>query len=205
MKNMARFKNSPLLLWALPLTLFLSGEAFATNRTVYFVATGVNRTQTGLSSTAQSYCRITVSNPSTVQESVTLSTSAGSIDGWTGSAAFNPATVSSTAGSGVGTCTVSSCAITLSAGSSATINYAFTVFPAKPTGSNQVQALRCSGSVLVSDTGGSPGFVIANGILVTFTESSQMHTDSTTGGTATFGGTAVYSQIPIVINRAKPF
>ena len=54
----------------------------------------------------------------------------------------------------------------------------------------------------------TPGFIIANGVLVTFVESAKMTTDGVTAGTTAsvaFGGLAVYTQVPISINRAKPF
>jgi hypothetical protein len=208
MKNMASFRN--FLQLGILLSLFQSDWAAATDRTIYFVSTGQNRTVTGLTAAAQSFCRVTITNPSSVQETVTVKATVQSVDGWTGSSSYvsgNLGTTPITGSGSISSCAgPASCAVVLNGNASVTINYSFTAYPPKPTATQTNQFLRCSGSIVAQDTGGSPGFVIASGVLVTFTESSQMHTDSTTGQTsATFGGIAVYSQIPITINRGKPF
>lgn len=190
----------------LALGLLASISAQATDRTVYFVATGTNRTSQGLGAAATSTCRIIISNPSSYDETFKMTNTVQSLD--PGSSSYTTVgTPSVTAG---GSCpNSSSCSGTVTAGSSVTITFSFTPFlPRSTAGGAWVgalsQTLRCSGSILVHDTT-QPGFLIASGQLVTFVESSAMHTDASTGGSKTFGGIAVYSQVPIVVNRGKPF
>jgi len=210
MKCMAPFRKSSLLLGVSLLACSFCDSAWAISRTVYFVTSGINRTQVGMSSSAQSYCRLTINNPSSVTETVAITSSVQSIDAWTGSTGSYVTgvldTTAPTGGASVGACTVSSCSATLPRNSTVTINYKFTAYPDHTQATASSQSLRCSGSIQASDSTGTPGFLIASGVLMTFTESSQMHTDASTAGTGpTFGGIPIYSQVPLVVNRGKPF
>jgi hypothetical protein len=102
---------------------------------------------------------------------------------------------------GPGTTTPILCSGTLAATKTVIITFTFDKFPQVTVGT---QSLRCAGSIVAADTA-QPGFITASGVLTTFVESSEIKTDNTTNGANTLGGIAVYSQIPIVINRAKPF
>jgi len=195
---MIRQPKSYLTLVAL---LLASAPAMAAQRTVYFNATGTNRTSDGLSARATSTCKITISNPSNQTEVYTIDATPTSIDEWNGAGAV------AAAGTGTGGC-LSGCA--LAPGGSVTITYSYNFFPTRsdtPNGISKRQELRCSGKITVTDQS-QPGFLLASGVLVTFVESARMHTDATTTGTLStniFGGIAVYTQIPIPINRSKPF
>jgi hypothetical protein len=190
-------------------SLFLfSGGAQAASRTVYFNATGTNRTSEGLSENANSTCTIVVTNPSSASQTFTLKTTVQAINEFDGSHAFTTSGISvSQAG-----CTVTGCAseIALSAnGGSVTITFTYKTFPKRPSTTQYThsQTLRCTGSITAKDVSASaPGYVVASGTLNTFIESAKMHTDSATSeSTNLFGGVAVWTQIPIAINRGKPF
>lgn len=205
-----------------PAKFFLSGlllvalaprEAGAASRTVYFNASGVNRTTKGLAttSTVNSTCRLVISNPSGKAQSFAITSNVSSIDPPSASTT-NASLASSPSTSGAATvsaCTVSACSGSLpgtAGGSSVSITYTYTAYPSITSVTAGKQVLRCSGSIKITDTApASPGYVLASGTLVTFSESSQMHTANTTSSSSAFGGMPVYSQIPIAINRSKPF
>lgn len=141
-----------------------------------------------------------------------------SLDSWAGGGAgtSNPGSYGG-AGTDVKTSTATitcstatSCNGRLNANDSVQITFNFTAYPARNIAdlantTNAYQKLRCSGSIIATDVA-QPGFLIASGILVTFVESARMSTDgATSGAEGTFGGIAVYTQVPISINRAKPF
>jgi hypothetical protein len=179
-------------------------SADAASRTVYFNAVGTNRTQDGLADDVNSTCKITISNPSSQTETWSIETTATSIDPWTSATPQGVKSSASSSGCFTG--------CSLAANGSVTLTYTYKNFPKRDTVHTAAgapwayaQQLRCSGKITVSDAGTQPGFLIANGVLVTFVESSRMHTDAATGGTATFAGIAVWTQIPIAINRSKPF
>jgi len=201
-------------LLSLGLLFVFSPQARAINRTVYFTTTGVNRTAAGgVASSQPSTCQINVSNPSAVTQSIVVKPVIQNIDVGSNSLSTVTAPVPlykiAINASSSGTPTTnncgggnSNCTATLpGGGSSVTFIFPYDPFPADTQGS---QTLRCSGSIQASDVT-TPGFVTASGTLVTFVESSEMHTDSSTATSVVFGGTAIYSAIPIVINRAKPF
>ncbi|HEY8279992.1 MAG TPA: hypothetical protein VIH99_10225 [Bdellovibrionota bacterium] len=202
------FKPAPLLALFLVITLKASG---APARTVYFNATGVNRTTKGLGTATASTCKITLSNPSSTSQDYVMAITATSKDAFTGGAAVvSNATGASGAGCSVAGAVVN-CSGTLTAGGSATGIITYTAFTAGAVGSaagyqNGNQQLRCSGSIKATDSTATPGFMIASGVLVTFVESTEMQTQNTSSGAAVnFGGTAVFTQVPIAINRSKPF
>ncbi len=193
--------------------LFSSG-AHAATRTAYFNQSAQNKTTNGLANPGgQSYCRITISNPSNVAQQVTaLKVSITSLDSWNGGDAGTPqggaySSLTNTTGVTGASCSTD-CAATLAAGSSVTFVFAFTAYPPKSGGVTAgYQKLRCSGSIVAVDSG-QPGFLVATGVLVSFVESTKISTDGITMGSPTdteFGGMAVYTQVPISINRGKPF
>lgn len=213
--NWERFLIVAAVIAAIP---FSVPEARAVDRTVFFVATGTNRTTYGLSTTAGSTCRIILSNPSGQTQTFTIKPNVQSLDptsaSWQAIPATNPLTAGvnpncsgTSGGATVSSCTSSSIVGSIPASGSVTIIFAFNGYQPRSAGATwqtASQTLRCSGSILAQDSS-QPGYLLASGVLVTFTESAAMHTDATTGGTKTFGGMAVYSQVPIVINRSKPF
>lgn len=84
----------------------------------------------------------------------------------------------------------------------APLTYTFT-YPSVPASTpNAAQEVVCSGTVVATD-GAQPGFLLASGVLITFVESGEMETEGTT--TAIYGGMAVYTQVPVAINRGQPF
>lgn len=188
----------------------------AATRTAYFNQSAQNRTVNGISADAVSSCRITISNPSGQNQTYVLRMSASSLDSWSASgptaaqaAGFNSATPTGSASYSTGSCP--NCSGTLPAGTSITITYNFTTYPRRLHATTPVtsgtQKLRCSGSIEATDSS-QPGFLVADGSLVTFVESTRMSTDGVTGGStqqALFGGMAVYTQVPISVNKGKPF
>lgn len=192
---------------------FLTPAASAATRTVYFSQTGMNKTTHGLSAPATSTCKITISNPSTAVQTFTLTTRVTSLNGWTG--AVGTQTLGAYAGAATDfktsaatlSCAAFVCTGRLTANDSIQVTYNFTAYPASttPAAQNSTQKLRCSGTIVAVDEA-QPGFLIASAVLVTFLESARMTSESTTGGVAgNFGGLAVFSQVPISVNRAKPF
>ncbi len=206
---MKAYKKNSLALSAVILCGLFSQTAKAVTRVVYFNGSGTNRTVEGLSAAATSTCKITLSNPSSVSQTYIINASPTSINNWSGgSATVTIAASAPTLVSGSGAC-AATCTGTLTAGQSVTVSYSYTAFPARPAGITAFsgkQQLRCTGSITASDvTPTNPGFLIASGTLITFVETARMNTDSTTGGTTLFGGIAIYTQVPIAINRSKPF
>lgn len=190
--------------------------AEAATRTAYFNQSGQNRTVNGISADATSSCRITISNPSGQDQTYVLRMSASSLDSWSlaGPTAAQGANFGSAVPTGSASFTGGSCpncSGTLPAGTSVTITYNFSPYPQRHHPTTPVttgtQKLRCSGSIEATDSN-QPGFLVANGTLVTFVESTKMSTDGVTGGStaqAQFGGMAVYTQVPISVNKGKPF
>lgn len=189
--------------------------AEAATRTAYFNQSGQNKTVNGLADPgAQSTCRVTINNPSNVPQDYKLAMNVSSLDSWAGGDSGTPVTGSYRETNADGTPpTLSSGKWTgsLAAGETVTVVYQFSAYPSRrnatyPT-TTGYQKLRCSGSIEASDSA-QPGFLVATGILVTFVESTKMSTDGVTGGSTQnveFGGMAVYTQVPIAINRGKPF
>jgi hypothetical protein len=194
---------------------FLIPCAEAATRTAYFNQTGQNKTVNGLADPgAQSTCRVTINNPSNVNQTYVLAMNVSSLDSWAGGdsgtsvpgsyreynkdASVDAPTSSSGKWSG-----------NLDGGEAITIIYTFSSYPSRRNATNPTttgyQKLRCSGSIEATDTT-QPGFLVATGVLVTFVESTKMGTDGVTGGStqnAEFGGMAVYTQVTIAINRGK--
>lgn len=184
------------------LALMIPSESFAATRTAYFNQSGLNKTINGLSEDGMSTCRITINNPSNKSQTYAVTANISSLDSWNGGDSGTP--VSGSLGSG-------SASGTLAANATVTLVYNFSSYPNRnhttyPTQSGY-QKLRCSGSIVATDVD-QPGFLVASGVLVTFVESTKMTTDGVTAGstaTAQFGGMAVYTQVPVTINRGKPF
>lgn len=199
---------------ALLLAVLFSFGAHAATRTAYFNQSAQNKTTNGLADPGgQSYCRITISNPSNVEQRVSaMKVSITSLDSWGGGPSGTPqagsySSLTNTSGVTAASC-ATDCVATLGAGSSVTFVFAYSAYPTKSGGvTNGYQKLRCSGSIVAEDTG-QPGFLVATGVLVSFVESTKISTDGITMGSPTdteFGGMAVYTQVPISINRGKPF
>ncbi len=207
-----------------------AAPAFAATRTVYFNQSGMNKTTNGLSPQsagvgAVSTCKITISNPSQTSQNFTMTFNVSSLDKWNGGDSgtstagglpcpasgvpLNGCIVSNSSGATI-SCSGTSCSGSINANANVQVTLPFSAYPARstnPNHQNSYQKLRCSGSIVAIDQA-APGFLIANGVLVTFVESAKMSTDGVTSGSTVstnFGGLAVYTQVPISINRGKAF
>ena len=161
----------------------ITGEALAT-RTVYFQASGQNViTDTNVKNAVTPSCTIIITNPSSNSQSYTFTY-----------------TISSDAGSATGVNNPTPSPYTLTAGSSDVwvFNY-----PAIAAGTAVTQSLVCNGQINASDsTSGSPGYLLASGNLITAYESTGSIRLS---GNGAVKGTAVMTQMPILINAGRPF
>lgn len=164
----------------------------AATRTVYFSQPGRNVTyDKGLGQQAISECRIYVSNPSTTTQTFRIvakaeAAASGDFPGVATPPAVGPHT--------------------LTGGARLSFTMVFPTFLAGAANRDKKQQLLCSGSIEVSDASdGSPGYLIAGGTLTTFTTSGTLQTTGATTGATLGGGTAIFTQIPITINRGKPF
>lgn len=178
--------------------------AFGVSRTIYFSQSARNLTTEGLGNTARGNCRITITNPSAQSQTYLLTVSV--VASGTAAASGNATLTSATGG---GSCGGSpgaySCGThTLAAGGNHTYIFSYPIYPTRPTIITGIQYEACSGSIVANDTT-NPGFLLASGALLTFSEGGNMQTVNSTGGTFTFAGQAIYSQLPITINRGKPF
>jgi hypothetical protein len=212
-----KFFRGPALSMGLVINiLFTPIHANAATRTAYFNQQGMNRTINGIAQPgATSTCRITISNPSQQAQTYTLRMSVSSLDSWAGgdsgtsrNGSYTAPATSTGSATMSNACASNACTGSLPSNSSITITYSFQRYLSRYenllTG---YQKLRCSGSIEAVDTT-QPGFLVASGVLVTFVESTKMQTEGVTGGstaTASFGGMAVYTQVPITINKGKPF
>jgi len=209
MNTMSAFGKSLPLLGIIFSAFSFAPSAHAASRIIYFNATGTNRTTVGLSTGANSTCVVTINNPSLYSETVIVTGTVDSLDGWVD---INYATPTAATGptSSTATCSAGSCTATIATTGSATFTWTFSQYPAKPASSATYgfkQVLRCSGSISVTDVT-TPGFLVGTGVLTTFVESAIMKTEGSTtnsNNVSTFGGIPVYTQIPIAINRSKPF
>ncbi|MGZ3692797.1 MAG: hypothetical protein ACXWQO_01010 [Bdellovibrionota bacterium] len=155
-------------------------------------------------STFKSWCMITLTNsgPLTVNQDYTINL----IGNATGSPGLAP---SSTSPAKTGTprapdTTLDSTGVsaTLAPGASKTV---FWDFPNLPAGQGPVfQNVNCTGSILINDTvAASPGFVTANGLLVTWMQSPP--TKAGGGSTATHKATIYLVNTPFTIGEGRPF
>lgn len=196
-------KNTKRLLLAFIVasSFFLSESAQAISRTVYFTQSGRNVTTLGLGETARGSCRITISNPSSQSQTYSLTVTANATNSAAGAATLtaNDAACASLGG-GRFTCETH----TLTNGQSHSYTFSFPVYPVRATIAAGQQVTTCSGSITANDVG-NPGFLLGSGSLLTFTESGAIQTQNATGGMDQFGGQALYTQLPLVINRGKPF
>ncbi len=188
--------NSPVLL--LFLACLIPAEfAHAVTRNVTFTQVGRNVTRNGLEATAKSSCRITVSNQSGQSQTIAFAHNVKSLS--TTIPALNNVNATYTATTPASPATVHTLAPTVSI----TYTFDYATYPTATAGS---QELVCSGTLTANDSGASPGFLIASGVLVTFIESGDGEIQSQGGtGTVSFNGMAVYTQVPITINRGQPF
>ena len=187
-----------LLLW---LGLWARMEpANAVSRTVYFTQSGRNLTTDGLGESVSGLCRITISNPSTQSQTFLLAVTANATQTAAGAATLTSGTCSS-GGSGTFSCGTT----TLAANGSSTFVFTYPAYPTRLGGTTTAQQIvSCSGSITANDST-NPGFLIATGALLSFTESGGIRTQNATGGTTSFTGQAIFTQLPIAINRGKPF
>lgn len=169
--------------------LFAAHSANAATRTVYFSQVGRNSAAQGLGEEAKSTCRITVANPSTVAQTIKYEFKVSATGIGAGDADPDPSAPAS--------------GQSIAAGDSKTWIFTYKPFPPDVNGT---QELICSGSITAEDPPSSnPGFVIASGVLTTFVESGDIQTEHQATGATIFGGFAVYTQVPIIINRGSPF
>ena len=172
-------------------TFWLPTEALAATRTVYFSQTGRNIATTagGVGTTVRSVCRITVSNPSSSRQLISVQLNGAATVAFTGNASPSHNTTDEELNTTTTTSRVYS------------IDY-----PNFTAGTAATQQLICKGQITVKDpTGEGPGYVVATGTLTTFTASGTIQTAGTPGGAPVLGGPAVFTQIPVAINRGKPF
>jgi len=209
-----------------PLLLLLATKVEAATRTAHFTQSGRNVTEIGLGEPATASCRITLMNPSSVNQDFSMvirlqvsghhANAAPTINGSASKYSNNTAVSACTGVSTTATGTSSSgsasysgtCGGSLTPNLSVTYAFNYPTYAKKTDGTTAgVQTISCSGTITASDPASSnPGFLLGTGNLTIFSESGELETDSTTGGgTIDFGGQAVFSQIPIVINRSKPF
>ncbi len=172
----------------LSIVLFSEANLFASQRQVYFSAIGQNRVVSaeGLANDAQSSCIVTITNTSGVDQYYAVDMRKSNED----DVAVSGAPYDDTS--------VSSNWHPLPSGQSATVTVSFTSFKTM-----QTKNVACIGAITVKDDT-TPGFVSANGTLITFFESGVQQTANATNAT-TYGSQAVYSQTPVPINAGKPF
>jgi hypothetical protein len=171
---------------------FLAGtlEAMANTRSVYFTQTARNTSTNGLQSAAQARCRIIISNPSSAAQEYSATITANATGTAAGAASGSATSIGWTA---------------LAAGAVVQLEYVYPSYPARPTVTSGSQVVICSGTINARNAvAGTPGFVIASGMLRIFSEAALLSTTVMTGVT-TFGGQAVFSQMPIIINSQRPF
>lgn len=179
------------LLLFIVLSLPLSAEA--ATRKVNFFQIGINRTINGLGSAVSNLtCIITITNVSAVSQQIRYTFSV------------------SAAGTGSGVATLASPPsnpFTLTAGTSQSLTYSYPSYPARPGTTAGTQTLTCAGEIeAVDSTPTTPGFVIANGSMMTFIEGGQISSSlAMSGGGNLTGNQAIYTQIPISINKGRPF
>lgn len=194
-------------IWAL--TLFMaavsSQGAVAAQRTVYFTQTARNTTtEYPLREAVFSHCRLTVSNPSTTSQNITISMNvhsptASSSGAWSATGAGNASVPSGFSGSNPGSITTS-----LAAGASATYEFRYPAFPANQAW--RFQQLICAGSIVATDpTDSTPGYLTAGGTLSTFNSTGALQTDGAPMGTTMYHGMAIFTQVPVAVNRGRPF
>lgn len=180
--------------------------AFAATRTVYLDGFATATSTNGFTAAATARCIILLNNPSSVQQTVEMSiyaysTGAGALAGnATPPTGYGWVAAGGAAGSSASTLTATLNA-TGSSGSSARYEFTYPTYPASTT---TPQVLICRGTFKANDVS-QPGYVLATANLITFSEASAMQTMGVTGASTSFKGNAVYSQIPISVNRGKPF
>lgn len=171
---------------------FYSEVSLAATRTIYFSQTGRNVATSagGVGSPVQSFCRITISNPSTQSQQISIRLEGVS----TGSFPSNPVSNPPQIGNNV------------SLAGNATLIYSF-AYPTFTAGTPGTQQLLCKGQITAADpTSSGPGYVVATGTLTTFNASATIQTTGVPGAPPpVLGGPAVFTQIPVAINRGKPF
>lgn len=165
-------------------------SADAATRKVYFSVVGRNSVTStaGLKDPQTSQCIISVTNSSATVQDVVVS-----FDGskTTGVGAAGPVTGNTNN------------MANMAANASDSVEYPFTEFPINTTGE---QTITCSGYITATDdVAASPGFVTANGTLISFIESAQGSSTTASGGSSSYTSTAVFTQTPIPINGGKPF
>lgn len=169
------------------LALMLSTQALGSTRKVFFSVVGRNYAENPATASQSSKCIVSVTNSSTTNQDITISFDGSKSEGVG-------------AGGPVSGNTNSFAATVPNASQTAS-----TTFTAYPLGSTGYQNITCSGYVTVTDsTAASPGFVTANGTLVTFYESSGL-TSLLSTGAGSWGTAATFTQTPIPINAGKPF
>lgn len=187
------------------LFLFLCGSlaplnGFSATRTVYFDQTAVNTSVHGFSSATTSRCTVVINNPSGQSQDITMSIYA-SAESSVAAMAGNAVAVPTTGFSGTSPIVLSSQNIPST--QSKKYDFDYPTFPALTAGQQQ---LFCRGSITVTDTNpANPGFVVASGLILSFTESSIVQTVGASVGATAFGGSVVFTQVPLSINRGKPF
>jgi len=168
--------------------LFLAAidPALAATRKVYFSVVGKNTSNESSPEPKTIDCLISVTNSSGKEQTVIIDFTGSKVEG------AGPApTIATTLPSGVD----------VPAGESTTLAQTFTY----PAGSSAAQTLTCTGYIQVSDkVAAEPGFVTANGTLITFFQSGVSTSTTATSGTS-WSASLMYSQTPIPINAGKPF
>jgi hypothetical protein len=198
------------LAWGLFLGLLLPNISLGATRTVYVDGFTNASSTNGYTANANAKCIILLNNPSPSQQSVTLTMYVYATNVGSGNATAVTSNPSATiwtnpiGGAGVNPFTATNVLLdTVSPNNKVKYEFTYPAFPSSITGQ---QVLICRGTIVATDSSAAaPGFVVASGTFLTFSEASAMQTSGVTSASTSFQGNAVFSQMPITINRGRPF
>jgi hypothetical protein len=175
-----------LLIFIFAFSLATSADAAPIARKTKFNQTAQNMAEENGLATGEpltSYCNFTVINRSAVSQNYTI---IGSIISY---GPTNPTLKVESAINFSGT---------IAAGGDPVYHQqAYPAFPADVAGK---QNLICTGEVTATDVSDTPGSILVSGTIDSFTQAGQAETEST----PTMRGIAVFTQVPILINRGDP-
>jgi hypothetical protein len=173
-----------------------SHYAEAATRKVFFSASALSQTVYGLSSRADKCsCTLTITNASTRDQTYNITDTTITAANTTGAPIVGATT---TSGSLTGT---------LTSGQTATVTWTYGYYKDKPTDGFTAGSATyvCRGTITATDNTANPGFLVANGALITFMESGTIKSTGSTSFSANTYNFTVYTQQPILINAGKPF
>lgn len=216
MTSLSFFLTKPKgLQWAaavLVAILCLAPESAFASRVVFFDVFGKNETfsydEYGFSGAFVSQCIVTLSNSGNTEQTYTVTftgtAEASAIpdpDPPVDPVAATPAVVAfAAAGTKNGALTGPSLSGTLAAG--AKVVWAWK-FPALEPRTKSRQEVRCQGSITVDDSTGGPGFLTANGVIITWMQSSRAV--RLVGSTKEMKAGTTLTTTPFYIGEGRPF